>query len=216
MNTTLHLDKFRQTPLVTDPFEYVVIRDFLQRDALDAARASFPSVPGPGSHPPAGLKVEGGFKRMVDEICGPDFKAAVEEKFSLSLQGRPFMYTVRGHTRARDGQIHTDSRTKIITVLLYLNEDHWPKGSGRLRMLRSGTDLEDYAEEVEPAGGTLIVFRRSDRSWHGHHSYEGPRRALQFNWVTDASVVEREQGRHGFSSRLKSLFGGRAAPDTMM
>ena len=78
-----------------------------------------------------------------------------------------------------DGKIHTDSKTKIITVLLYMNDKSWPSDTGRLRILRNGTDLEDYADEVEPAGGTLIVFKRSDKSWHGHHSYEGPRRAIQ-------------------------------------
>jgi hypothetical protein len=216
MTTALLLDKFRATPLQTAPFDHLVVRDFVAQAALDAARQTFPAVPSAGSHPPAGLKIEGGFKTLVDEVCGAAFKQAVEEKFALSLKNRPFMYTVRGHTRARDGQIHTDSKTKIITVLLYLNDASWPSATGRLRLLRNGRDLEDYVEEVEPAGGTLIVFRRCDHSWHGHHPYEGPRRALQFNWVTDQSVVDHEQGRHGFSARMKSLFGRRPAADSMM
>jgi Rps23 Pro-64 3,4-dihydroxylase Tpa1-like proline 4-hydroxylase len=131
----------------------------------------------------------------------------VAQKFGISLAGRPTMYTVRGFTRARDGKIHPDSETKLITVLLYLNDDSWPSDGGRLRLLRSATDLEDFVEEVEPAGGTLLVFKREDYSWHGHHSFEGPRRAIQLNWVTDESVVRREQGRHGFGSLLKRVFG---------
>jgi SM-20-related protein len=51
------------------------------------------------------------------------------------------------------------------------------------------------------------VFRRSDSSWHGHKPYEGPRRAIQFNWVTSQDVVNREQARHRFSTRLKMLTG---------
>jgi SM-20-related protein len=74
-----------------------------------------------------------------------------------------------------------------------------------LRLLRNGTNLEDYAVEVPPMAGTLIVFRRADNSWHGHKPYEGPRRAIQFNWVTSQEVVEREQARHRFSTRLKKL-----------
>jgi hypothetical protein len=145
----------------------------------------------------------------MDELLGPEFRKAVEEKFSIDLTNRPTMYTVRGFTRARDGKIHPDSETKLITVLLYLNDDNWPNDGGRLRLLRSATDLEDYVEEVEPAGGMLLVFKREDYSWHGHQSYEGPRRAIQLNWVTDESVVRREQGRHGLGSAIKSLFGGR-------
>ena len=86
------------------------------------------------------------------------------------------MFTVRGECRASDGKIHTDSATKLITVLLYMNEK-WDKDGGRLRILRNGTDLDDYVEEVPPHGGTLLVFRRSENSWHGHQPFDGPRRA---------------------------------------
>jgi SM-20-related protein len=185
-------------------------------DALSEAQASYPAVPGPGSHPPHGLKIEGGFKRLMDELSGPAFRQAVERKFDLDLSNRPLMYTVRGFCRARDGQIHTDSKTKIITVLLYMNDASWPSDKGRLRLLNSGTDLEDYFAEVEPTGGTLLVFKRADNSWHGHHSFEGQRRAIQINWVTDQSVVEREQGRHGLSSKLKKLFSFGRSPQQAM
>ena len=207
MSSTLKLAQFDATPLQTEPFEYLVVRDFLHREALEAARKDYPAVPSAGSHPPAGLRIEGGFKRVVDDIYSPAFREAIERKFGVDLRERPLMYTVRGHCRARDGQIHTDTKSKIITVLLYLNDDHWNSESGRLRLLRNGSDLNDYVEEVEPAGGTLLVFKRSDNSWHGHTSFEGPRRALQFNWVTDQSVVDREQNRHGVSAFFKKLLG---------
>ncbi len=208
----LRLDKFAEAPLATDPFKYLVVKEFLTPAGLDAARRDFPEVPGPGSHPPGQLRIRGQFKALMDEMLGPDFKRAVEKRFDIDLAGRPTMYTVRGFTRARDGKIHPDSETKLITVLLYLNDESWSSAGGRLRLLRSATDLDDFVEEVEPAGGTLLVFKREDYSWHGHHSFEGPRRAIQLNWVTDQSVVRREQGRHGFGSALKRLFGGTNKP----
>jgi hypothetical protein len=207
----LRIDRFDATPLVEAPFRHLVVRDFVDDDALAAAQASYPEVPGPGSHPPSGLRIDGEFRRLMDALDGDDFRAAVERKLAIDLPGRPTMYTVRGFCRARDGKIHTDSATKIITVLLYMNDAAWPSDGGRLRLLRSGDTLEDHFAEIEPAGGTLLVFQRADNSWHGHHSYEGPRRAVQMNWVTDASVVAREQGRHGLSTGIKKLFGlGRA------
>jgi SM-20-related protein len=202
----LNIQKFADTPLNTDPYEYLVVEDFVTQDALDAARKHYPEVPGPGSHPAAHLKIDHEFSALVEEMRGPAFQKAVEEKFGIDLTGRPTMYTVRGFCRERDGKIHTDSKTKIITVLLYMNEDGWPSDGGRLRILRDGKDLENYAAEVEPKGGTLIVFKRSDKSWHGHHSYEGPRRAIQLNWVLDQGVVDHEQGRHNLSTRIKKIF----------
>jgi Rps23 Pro-64 3,4-dihydroxylase Tpa1-like proline 4-hydroxylase len=114
------------------------------------------------------------------------------------------MYTVRGYVRERDGAIHTDSKTKIITVLLYMNE-RWQEDAGRLRLLRSPDNLDDYVAEVPPYGGTLLAFRRADNSWHGHKPISGQRRAIQLNWVTSQAVVDAEQNRHGFSTQLKRL-----------
>ncbi len=121
----LKLDALRSTPLQRDPFEYLIVRDFVEREKLKQVLSDYPEVPGPGSHPPAGLKIAGHFKEMIDELLATSFRQAVEEKFDIDLTGRPTMYTVRGFCRARDGKIHTDSKTKIITVLLYMNDDSW-------------------------------------------------------------------------------------------
>lgn len=192
------------TPLTRDPFDFVIVDRFIRSDAFTAVIADFPRIPGPGSHPPAELSIKGRFQALMEELEGPDFRAAVERKFDLDLGGRPTMYTVRGFVGDRDGHIHTDSKTKIITVLLYLNEG-WEADGGRLRLLRSGDSLDDPVAEVSPNEGTLLVFRRSDNSWHGHKPFTGQRRAIQLNWVTSADVVASEQRRHAFATRVKKL-----------
>jgi hypothetical protein len=193
-----------RTPLERDPFDFVVVPDFLRRENFPAVLADYPRVPGSGSHPPAELEIRGHFRALIDELQGPDFQAAIERKFAIDLSGRPTMYTVRGYVRERDGTIHTDSKTKIITVLLYMNE-RWQEDAGRLRLLRGPDNLDDYVAEVPPYGGTLLAFRRADNSWHGHKPISGQRRAIQLNWVTSQAVVDAEQNRHGFSTQLKRL-----------
>ena len=74
-------------------------------------------------------------------------------------------------------------------------------------MLRSGNNLDDIILEVPPTEGTLLAFRRSNTSWHGHKPFSGPRRVIQFNWVTSEAVVRREQNRHRFSAWMKKLRG---------
>ncbi len=81
----------------------------------------------------------------------------------------------------------------------------WKAPEGRLRLLRGPADLNDYAVEVAPLLGTMLAFRRSERSFHGHRAHIGERRVLQLNWVTDARVAARELGRHRWSARLKAL-----------
>ena len=65
-------------------------------------------------------------------------------------------------------------------------------GGGRLRFLRS-TDLEDYAAEVAPLGGTMLAFLRSERSYHGHERYVGERRMIQMSWVREGLLDRYEK-----------------------
>ncbi len=200
----LDYDALKRTPLETEPYEWLIVPDFIRADQFESVIADYPKVPGPGSHPPSEVDVRGRFAELMGELDGPEFRKLVEEKFSIDLSNRPTMYTVRGFCRKTDGKIHTNSETKIITVLLYMNQK-WEADGGRLRILKNAEDLSDYVAEVPPHGGTLLVFKRSTNSWHGHEPYEGQRRAVQMNWVTDDGVVAYEQRRHRLSSTIKKL-----------
>jgi SM-20-related protein len=204
---TLDLELFEKTPLNRQPFEYLVVREFVKREALDRINRDYPKVQKPGSFPLSEMTFGPMFKELIDDLNSPEFRAAFERKFSIDLTGRPTMITVRGRcSEEKDGKIHTDSRSKIITVLLYLNPT-WENAGGRLRLLKSKNDLDDMILEVPPVGGTLLAFKRSDNSWHGHKPFTGERRVIQFNWVCSEEVARREQWRHRFSASMKKLFG---------
>ncbi|MGC2200681.1 MAG: 2OG-Fe(II) oxygenase [Stellaceae bacterium] len=202
--TPLDLDRLRGTPLCRDPFDFVVVEDFVCQKALTSAVADFPAIRGHGSFPVDTLESGPGFVRLVAALTGPALRCAIEEKFGIDLSQRPTMVTVRGKSDGKDGRIHTDSESKIITLLLYLNPG-WNQAEGRLRLLRGPDDMDDYVCEIPPLAGTMLAFRRSQRSFHGHRPHVGERRMLQLNWVTEASVVRRELNRHRWSARLKNL-----------
>jgi SM-20-related protein len=200
----LNLDKLRSARLETDPFQYTLVPGFISADTVARVNATYPPITSGGSFPLESLNAGMLIKEVIDELDGPEFEAAIEEKFDVDLTDRPKMYSLRGYTRAKDGQIHTDSRDKIITVLLYLNQD-WTQPGGRLRLLRNGHDVDDFAAEVAPDNGTLLVFRRSETSWHGHHPFEGPRRSLQMNWMTSEGSKGWHKVRHKVSAAIKKL-----------
>ena len=204
MLTAVNLDKFNSTPLRSDPFPHLIAGDFIRKEALDGVLENFPGIDKPGSFPLSGLTYGGAFGRLVEELQGDTVRAAFGEKFGIDLSNRPPMITLRGMCRPKDGQIHTDSRSKIITVLVYLNRD-WEGQGGRLRLLRSPDNLDDFVAEVSPQAGTLIAFLNTKNAWHGHASCSGQRRSIQLNWVTDSGVVAREQKRHRISAFFKKL-----------
>ncbi len=200
----LDMDRFEATPLQRAPFDFLIVPGFLKRDALPAVERDFPQITSGGSFPATSLKCGPAFKALLDELQGPAVTAAFEAKFGIDLSGRPTMITLRGQSRAKDGAIHTDSRSKLVTALIYLNSD-WESDGGRLRMLNGPDDLEDYAAEVPPEAGTLVAFRCSPEAWHGHKPFIGQRRSIQLNWLTDQGVLKRELKRHAFSALTKKL-----------
>lgn len=197
--------QLRRTTKKSDPFEYVVVPNFLKAPDLKRVVDSYPrEILKGGSYPLESIKASNPLKELIAELDAPEFEKAIEEKFHVKLAGMPKMYSLRGYCRSSDGKIHTDSKDKIITVLLYLNDD-WKPSTGKLRLLRSGTDLENYAEEVPPDQGTLLVFKRSDKSWHGHGPFEGVRRSIQMNWMVSEGRRGFHRLRHTISAKLKKL-----------
>ena len=201
----LNIDRLKNADLRCDPFEYTVVPGFLSPASLQEIVSSYPALKG-GSYPLDAVDAPPAVQALIDEMDAPEFEQAIEEKFNVSLKGQPKMYSLRGYCRASDGKIHTDSKDKIITVLLYLNQD-WNEEGGKLRMLRGSKDLNDYAEEVPPDNGTMLVFRRSEKSWHGHGPFEGKRCSIQMNWMVSEGARGFHKLRHSISARMKKLTG---------
>src|SRR6201996_5810241 len=207
----IDLAAFDAAPAAQEPFPFALVPHFVRPDAMAAINRDYPLVAHPGSFPLPTLTYGPAFAEFIAAIQGPDFTRAVEGKLGVDLTGRPTMVTARGVSAARDGQIHTDSRTKLITVLIYMN-NAWEAKTGRLRLLRGPDDLDDVVAEVPPEEGPLLVFKNEPNAWHCFHPFEGPRRVIQLNWVTDHGVVQREQTRHRVSAFFKKLRGKAPQP----
>jgi hypothetical protein len=173
---------FAAMPLARSPFDHLVVPGCLRADALATLNRDFPPIEGPSNFTPERVTYGPSFAALLDALRGRAFAAHIERKFELDLSGCATTIGIRRFCEATDGNIHTDHKSKLITVLLYFNPE-WPHAGGRLRMLRSATDLEDYAAEVIPAGGTLLAFRRTDNSFHGHKPFVGERRMLQLSYT---------------------------------
>jgi SM-20-related protein len=205
----LELNLLAKARLVTEPYEYVIVPQFVKQSALSAIAPEYPKIEQGGSFPLNSLKYGETFDRFCKELQGEELRTAFEEKFDMDLTDRPTTLTVRGRCRMKDGKVHTDSRSKLVTVLVYLN-DTWDAGGGRLRLLRSD-DINDVIEEAPPELGTMIAFINRENAWHGHLPFDGERRVLQLNWVVSDAAVKRSERRHGWSAWIKNLSFRRSA-----
>jgi SM-20-related protein len=200
----INFDAIARTEVADEPFQFFATPNVLNAVDLAAIETDFPDIRKPGIFPLSALTYGAAFARLVEDISSQDMEDVMAEKYGVDLSDKPLMITVRGQAQKKDGRIHTDTETKFVTCLLYLN-DTWDEGDGRLRLLRTPDNLDDFIVEIPPHGGTLASFRRSDNSWHGHEPYSGKRRYVMFNWMTSADALERELGRHRFSAKIKQL-----------
>ena len=204
------LDALRHAEVHHDPFPFLTVANFIRAEAFDAISSGFPVIGHPGSFPLMALTYGPGFFALAQDLENSELAAIAGEKLGVDLNSRPTMITVRGQSSAAiDGKIHADSRTKLVTALIYMNEN-WESPKGRLRLLRSRENLDAVVAEVPPEKGALILFRNDPHAWHGYEPFSGPRRVVQLNWVRSKSVVRREQFRHRVSAVFKR-FGSRTA-----
>ena len=201
----LNYDAFRASATQTDPFPYSVTPGLLSPQAVVEAIRDYPKIDMGGLFLPEMASYGAGFARLLEELQGPEVRRIIGEKLDIDLTGRPTMVTLRCNCQAKDGRIHADSKFKVATLLLYLNDDWADTEGGKLRVLRSGTDLEDYAAEVAPQGGLAVCFRVQPNSWHGHKPFIGPRRYVMLNYCTDVESRDREVARHRWSNRVKKI-----------
>lgn len=201
----LDFNKFKQTPLKAEPYRYLVIEDFINTEHLAQIIKEFPPIITRGSFPLESLQISDFFNKLVVDFFSPQLRALTEEKFGINLQKTAGMLTLRGHTGKEDGKIHIDSKGKVITFLLYLNDNWQADQGGNLRILNNAHDIEDFAHEVQPKAGTLVVFECSENAWHGHLPFVGARQSLQFNYVKNNCYLTYEKYRHRLSAFIKKL-----------
>lgn len=195
------------TPVSDDPFIHVVAHNFVPPASLAAVVEGLPALSKGGSFPTDSLRLGPAAAALMRELEGPRFRASIAGKFGLDLADAPTMMTLRGQSREKDGRIHCDSTAKRVTVLLYLNPEtaDWARQDGCLRLLRSPNSLDDYAVEVPPVNGTLLVFPNGPTTWHGHKQFVGRRYVVQLNWMTTDDKARYEMRRHRVSAFLKRL-----------
>lgn len=202
----LKLNTLRQTPVSPQPYPYLVVPQIIEEEYLPRLIADFPDIQHPGSIPVA--EANGGplFHQLINELESETVRQAIADKFQLDLSGLPLFTTLRGVMRNKDGAIHCDSKTKVVTLLMYLNPT-WEQPGGRLRILRNGNDLNNYAEEISPTLGRLIVFKVTDNCWHGHVPVVGKRLSIQMNYLVGKAAKGKHQFFHSLSAKLKKGLG---------
>jgi hypothetical protein len=118
----INLEAIRNAELQTDPFDFMVAPGFLSPDVLARVNADYPAIDTAANHALENLSCGPQFATLMEEMQGEAFASALGEKFDMDLASLPNTVTVRKFCERTDGNIHTDHKSKVITVLVYFNE----------------------------------------------------------------------------------------------
>ncbi len=203
----INLDALHQAEMQTDPFDFMVVPGLLSPAVLTRINAAYPAIDSAANHALDSLDYGAAFAELMQELQDQPFAEVLGQRFDMELAALPTTVTVRKYCERTDGNIHTDHKSKVITVLMYFNRD-WQHQEGQLRMLRAKDDIENYTAQVAPHGGTLLAFRRTGHSWHGHTRFVGERRTVQLNYLDQSplSVAAQRISRFG-THFMKSVLG---------
>lgn len=201
----LDADALRKATLVPEPFPYLIIDNIIRPEVLSEVVGSFPAIKKRGSFPLHSVACSGRFATLMQEMQSDELRDLIGERLGMDLKGKPPLVTLRGRTTNRDGHIHTDSTSKLATVLLYLNPN-WAASGGKLRLLYNNRELTPYAAEVSPDAGRCLIFKVTPNCWHGHEPFVGERRTIQLNYVRSAEAREGHLKRHRLSAFIKQFF----------
>jgi 2OG-Fe(II) oxygenase superfamily len=192
-----------------EPFPFLIAKDQLPAGSARELERDFPKYSGAGFFPYEEKDCGASVNRLIGDLTDPAVATAVGTQLGIENLGQyPTLVTLCSALNKRHGTIHTDSRSKVATALLYLNEN-WPEtNAGCFRFLNRVDSIDDLAApEVKPLYGNFVVFKREDNSFHGHLPFEGERRVIQVAWLTSEEEKLRKTKRGKFSRVFKKLFG---------
>ena len=201
----INSNKLSQATVHSEFFPFFHIDNvFLDEVDIDLVINDFPSITNGGSFQVDSIQSGKSVHKLIGELEGEEFKRILEKKFNVNLDKAKVATTLRGYSRKKDGKIHTDSKTKILTVLLYLNKT-WPEKNGNLRLLKENNNLEHYIKEIPCTFGSMVAFKVTNKCWHGFKAYEGKRLSIQLNYIYP-EALRTHNLRRKISSAVKSIF----------
>ena len=198
----LDLQRIRNAPVRTEPYPYFMVEGAIAAAEAPQVAADFPVIGRPGAINVDETDFGPAFAALLDELRGEEFRRLIADKLDIDLDCRDIVVNVRGQMRLTDGNIHTDTPSKLVTVLVYFNEPGETDKTS-LRILRNGHDLDDFVEEMPPRLGNMVVFKVTPDCWHGHHAVPGKRLSLQLNYLSGVKTRGKHQLAHRLVGRMK-------------
>ena len=147
MSVAVLLDPARldrpDTTVQHQPFPFMVAHGQLPDELRGDLDRDFPRYASAGFFPYEASDCGPSVNALIEDMTRPAFASAIGERLGIDNLGQyPTLVTLCRLLNKRHGTIHTDSKSKVATALIYLNAQ-WPDTSdGCLRFLHRIDDID--------------------------------------------------------------------------
>ncbi|MES2935528.1 MAG: 2OG-Fe(II) oxygenase [Pseudomonadota bacterium] len=183
----INLKKFTPATMQGEPFAWAEIDHLYSAEDAVALARSFPrdhfkTVSGYGgeknyAYEARALIAMGGssienvhelsdvWRRLAHDFLSSEYRQAMSCLTSMDLSGAPLEVNVFHYGPGANLGPHLDLPDKVVTHVLYFNEN-WNRLDGGCLTILHSADPASIAAEIAPAVGNSAVLVRSDKSWH--------------------------------------------------
>ncbi len=177
------LQALNLTPLVREPFEFVIVPKFVPIRTVEMISSNWPDLGRSGGVAVESVPLNQVMRTVVESFESDEFQGAIEAKLGLKLAGK--RRVVHLHDRCRGpGPIHVEPPPNIAKALFYpnLSSQSDSDSDSCVRFTRTPDSLNDFIAEILPVAGTLAAFRCRPNAWHGRAAHFGRRNILEIRW----------------------------------
>lgn len=105
------------------------------------------------------------WSQLIQELWSPAYREALEKMSGLDLSNCAMVIGFRRYNSGHCHRPHTDEPSKVLTHLLFFNQQWSVDWGGCLRILFN-SQRESIYKDILPLSGSSVAIARSENSWH--------------------------------------------------
>lgn len=105
------------------------------------------------------------WQQLIEELWTDSYREALTEMSGVELKNCPMDIGFRRYKSGHKHHPHTDEPNKVLTHLLFFNQQWSVDWGGCLRILKD-SQPESSFQDILPLNNSSVVIVRSNNSWH--------------------------------------------------
>lgn len=105
------------------------------------------------------------WSQLIQELWSPAYREAMVEMSGLELSNCVMVIGFRKYNLGHCHRPHTDEPAKVLTHMLFFNQQWSLDSGGCLRILKD-SQRESIYKDILPLSGSSVAIARSENSWH--------------------------------------------------